>query len=363
MAKSKVLTALEYLPSPEGHDPSAICVVFGNDPFLKREVVLSLQNKVFGDAADSDIGLKTFDGSKEDSKNLLKDVLDALSMISLFGGSSRLAHILSADDFVKTHRPRLEDYSDKPIKDAVLLLEVKTWPSNTRLAKKLAASKALVIDCSSPDSSGNMKATDCRQVREWLIPWAKAQHGLTITKPVADAMMELVSLSPGLLNQELAKLVGLASKGDKIDVALIQQHVGNWRTRTAWEMIDAAASGNTSEAINQLDRLITAGEAPHALLPMLSSTLRRFATAARLIVQGEKSGRKVSLYNALKDAGVPPFKIKDAEAQLRQIGRDRAINISQWILDADLAIKGTHSSGNGPQLVIELLIAKLNANK
>ena len=250
-----------------------------------------------------------------------RDVFDALRTISLFGGDTRLVIVEAADDFVSNYRPLLEDYAEKPARDAVLVLDVTKWPGNTRIAKKLATDKALVVDCSSPDPDGRMNATTRRVVREWLVQWASERHRLRLADSVADVMLEIVSLSPGLLDQELAKLVGLVGTDAEVSIKLVQENVGNWRTRTAWEMVDATAGGNAAEAISQLDRLLSAGEAPQAIFPMLASTLRRFATAARLITDAEQAGRRVSIQAALKEAGVMPFKIRDAETQLRQLGR------------------------------------------
>jgi hypothetical protein len=49
-----------------------------------------------------------------------------------------------------------------------------------------------------------------------------------------------------------------------------------------------------------------------------------------------------------------------AERQLRQIGRHRAKHIYRWLLDADLALKGTSSAGDRARLVIEQLIVRLS---
>ena len=62
----------------------------------------------------------------------------------------------------------------------------------------------------------------------------------------------------------------------------MQELVGGWRAKTAWEMIDAALAGNARAALAQLDRLLLAGEHPIGILAQIGSTLRRFAAAVRL---------------------------------------------------------------------------------
>ena len=80
-----------------------------------------------------------------------------------------------------------------------------------------------------------------------------------------------------------------------IDAQLVRDNVGGWRTRTTWEMIDAAADGRAAVALAELDRLISAGEKPHGLLPQMSSSLRRFGAATAQIEAAEADRRRLPL--------------------------------------------------------------------
>src|SRR5690606_10919743 len=151
----------------------------------------------------------------------------------------------------------------------------------------------------------------------------KRKHDAVLQNDAAEVLMESVESELGLFDQELAKLAALAG-GVPITAELVRGAVGGWRTQTAWEMLDAATSGNAAAAIEQLDHLLLAGEDPIAILDQIGSTLRRFAAATRLIEDAESRGRKLSLRNALEAAGFKPFAIGKAEGQLRQLGRHRA---------------------------------------
>src|SRR4029079_698927 len=133
------------------------CAVYGDDAFLKGEVLSTLRRSLLS-GADREFGLSIFSGREVQ----LRDVRDALSSVSLFGDGQRLVIVEDADSFVSDHRPELEDYVARPAK-GVLVLDVKTWPSNTRLAKAIAAS-GLAIDCGSPKE---------RQIKSWLTQHAK----------------------------------------------------------------------------------------------------------------------------------------------------------------------------------------------
>jgi DNA polymerase-3 subunit delta len=229
------------------------------------------------------------------------------------------------------------------------VLEVKTWPSNTKLAKAVAAS-GLAIDCDAPNE---------RQVKSWLIQRAKAVHGVRLDASAADALFELVPPEIGILVQEVAKLALVAGEGRTIDVALVHENVGGWRARTTWEMVDAAADGRAADALAQLDRVIASGEKPQGLLPQMASSLRRFASATSLIEAAEADRRRLPVRDALSQAGVPPFKLTDAERQLKQIGRNRAKQLTRWLLAADLATKGHNSSDERARIELERLIVRL----
>ncbi len=165
----------------------------------------------------------------------------------------------------------------------------------------------------------------------------------------------------GLIDQELAKLASIAGPGAAIDAAMISSHVGGWRTKTVWQLLDAALDGQTAEALVELDRLLLAGEAPIALMGQVAYTLRRFGAAVRRVEQGEQSGGRVNLRAALEQAGLKPFAIAKAESQLRRLGRQRGGQLLDWLLEADLALKGTSSSPSRGRLLLEQFIVRLSA--
>jgi DNA polymerase-3 subunit delta len=344
-SKSGATNALEFLAKPESVRIPPVCAVFGDDAFLKGEVLSALRRSVLH-GSDSEFGLTTFNGREA----TLRDVRDALSSLSLFGDGQRLVIIEEADPFVTEYRTQLEDYVAAPAR-GVLVLEVKTWPGNTRLAKAVAAT-GLAIQCDSPNE---------RQIKSWIVQRAKSEYGVRFEPAAADALVELVPPELGIVAQEVTKLALIAGDQGTIDVDVVRKNVGGWRTRATWDMVDAAADGKTAEALEQLDRLITSGEKPFGLLPQMASSLKRFATAVELIETAEADGRRLPPRDALSQAGVLPFKLTDAERQLRQIGRKRARSLTEWLLAADLAIKSHNSSDERARIEIERLIIRLGA--
>jgi DNA polymerase-3 subunit delta len=152
------------------------------------------------------------------------------------------------------------------------------------------------------------------------------------------------------------------SPNDRVDGDLVRRVVGGWRTETTWEMLDAVASGDADQALKMLDQLLQAGEVPQALFGSMAWSLRRFAAATRIYQRMEQANRRANLGAALAEAGFrtrPPIALKQAEEQLRQIGRQRANQLFQWLLETDLALKGTHASPHRGRIALEKLILRL----
>jgi len=337
---AKAIPATDFLAKPSR--PSAICVVFGDDAFLRRQVVIALRTIVLGED-DAEISLTRFEGRDLE----LRDVMSELETVAMFGSGQRMVVVDDADDFVTRHRADLEHYVAAPLATGVLVLTLKSFPANTRLYKAVAA-KGLAIDASAPKGA---------LLTRWLTDWAQHRHATRISRAAAEMLIELTGPELGLLDQELAKLaLSTPSKG-QITPELVKQQVGTWRAKTAWVMLDAALDGKLPEAMSQLDLLLGAGEHPIGVLGQISYSLRQMAAATRLILQDEAAGRRVSLSRALERVGVRSFVLQKVDGHLRRLGRRRGRRLYQWLLRADLDLKGASSAP--PRLILERLIVQL----
>ena len=342
----KPTTALDYVASPAKYPVRPVCAVFGNESFLRRQTILALRAAVLG-GDEGDFSLTTFEGRG----TLFRDVHEVLSTVAMFGGGSRMAIVENADDFVTRYRPQLEDYVAKPSRSGVLVLDLDSLPSNTRLYKSIA-SGGLLIDAGAPAPA---------RLTKWLADWAKQHHRTVLPATSADMLVETIGPELGLLDQELAKLALVVGDDRKVTPELIRSSVGGWRTKTTWEMLDAAMDGHVADARLQLDRLLASGEQPVGLLGQISASLRRFAAATRLVIQAEAARRRVNLREVLEQAGVRSFVLQRAERQLRLLGRRRGAQLYRWLLQADLDLKG--ESTMPPRLILERLIVRLAAQE
>ncbi len=328
------MDALTFLDKAARAKVQPIYVLHGDEDFLKRRVLAALQTLVLGDAGDS----FAF-SSQAGDKAVWSSVHDELDTLPFLAGR-RLVHVENADPFVTRHRGALEKYFAAPSATGVLVLEVKAWPATTRLAKML-------------DNAGSLacKAPAAHRLPEWCVGWAAAAHGKQLTQPAAQLLVELVGPEMGLLDQELAKLTAYAGEAKRIDAGDVDKLVGNNRAENTWKIFDAIAGNRPAEALGILDRLFDQGEDALRILGAFSLQLRRLAQAYRLTRLGR------SLPAALEEAGVPAFTARGAEQQLRHLGRRRAERLYDWLLEADLGLKG--SSQLPPRVLLERLLVGL----
>jgi DNA polymerase-3 subunit delta len=142
----------------------------------------------------------------------------------------------------------------------------------------------------------------------------------------------------------------------------VQEIVGGWRAKTAWDMIDAACDGNAADALLQLDRLLQAGDHPVAIFGQMSWSLRRYNTAVRIFEAATRQGSKPSIQQALIQAGFKHWdkeELKKAEERLKQLGRDRAGRLYRWLLDLDLSLKGSHSPEDRARFALEQFFLRM----
>ncbi|MDR0870085.1 MAG: DNA polymerase III subunit delta [Planctomycetaceae bacterium] len=334
----------DYFWNTAKHPPKPVCVVFGDDEFLKTNGWQTLRSVVLADD-DAQFSFSEFDGNTV--KDRFVDVLKDLQTQTMFGSSKRFVLVDDADTFVTKNRDRLEQYVQKPADGAVLTLILKAFASNTKLYKEVDKT-GLIIEA---------KTLPEKEMLKWIVQWAKHQYKTVCEPNAAELMLQRIGAEHGLLDQELAKLSGI-SKGETISVELVRENTGAWRALTVFQMLDFALDGNTAEAVRQLDNLLLAGEQPIRILGAISASLRKFASATRLILDAEKQGRKLSVDSVLQTAGVQHFFVQKAKTQMLKLGRYRGLKLQEQLLQLDLDLKG--DSRCEPRLLLERFVIWLS---
>ncbi|HUR53553.1 MAG TPA: DNA polymerase III subunit delta, partial [Gemmataceae bacterium] len=298
-----------------------------------RDAIVSL---VLGDA-DPTFALSVYPGDKLDFSTV-RNELDTLPFLS----PSRVVVVDNADTFVTNHRPALERYVQKPSTAGVLVLDVKTFPETTKLAKSLPDSAK--IACKAPYAD---------KLPRWCVEWAKAKHGKKLTPEAAEHLVNLVGPAMGLLDQELDKLAVSLGKQPAIGPDDVDKLVGRSKSADVFRIMDLVGEGKPGAALRILEEVFAEGEDPMGVLARLGYQLRMLATVGRLLGEGQ------SLGPAMDAAKVPKWgdRRPSFERQVRHLGLRRLALLTDWLIEIDLGMKG----GNPlpPRVQVERLVVKL----
>jgi DNA polymerase-3 subunit delta len=331
------MLAFEFLRNPEKPGPKPIYAVVGEDAYLRRETLTAIIRVALGAEAD-DLAVSRYPGESA----ALADVLDEVRTLP-FLSRARVAIVEGADPFVTAHRKELEAYAESPAVTGVLVLAVKAWPANTKLAK-LVDKVGLAVDCKSPSE---------RELPGWLVELARAQYDLRLESDASRLLLELVGPKVGLLVSDLEKLAIYVGDRKTIKSEDVSRMVGAGRIESVWAILDAAATGSSAEALGEVDRLIASGEHPVGLRAAMSTSLRKVHHAGQLRL----APARLHFEAACDEAGIPPYAVEKTRRQHAHLGPIRVARLPEMLLRADLDLKGF--SQLPPRTVLERFLVEL----
>ncbi|MBV9879142.1 MAG: DNA polymerase III subunit delta [Gemmatirosa sp.] len=288
--------------------------------------------------------------------------LDGETLGSLLGtppmmAERRLVAVRDAGSLKKDARAALDRYLARPASDTVVVL---LSPAGAK------ADKAL-LDRATPVE---FRPLEGRELTDWLVRWAKREHGADLGPDVADLLASAVGGDLQQLAGELDKLAsyarGQAGVGDSvvIDEAAVASVVGVRRGETLGDLLDAVARRDAATALGLVDHVLAQPKASAVTVVMaLSSQFLALAWAQATRARGGPA----DFWGLLKEGGSPFLgrswgdAVKAWTAASDPRARrpwsapelDRALDL---LLDADAALKDTRLSSD-EQLVASLVLA------
>jgi len=258
---SNSCTGLELLADPPAAEwvaTAPVVAVTSTEPFFVHHVLSLLRDRLCPDEEDRAWAWREFVGDDlEDGR----DVFDEAATIPMFATATRAAVVRAADGFVTRFRETLEKLAGTPRgRRGVVILEVKSLPSNTKLAKAIAKT-GVIVDTAIPPRAN---------LASWLVAWTKSHHGRAIQKATAERLLDRLDGDLGQIDQAIARLAAAGGTGAIPPEAVDEIAMGP-KERSAWEMVDLAASGRAAAAISHLADLI------ELAMPSVSSSTRRAA--------------------------------------------------------------------------------------
>ncbi len=257
-----------------------------------------------------------------DSKAAIDEVLDELRTLP-FLTDRRVVVVQEADEFITKHRPLLETYFDAPCASGVLILIANSFPSNTRLAKKLKTVGELVA---------------ITPPKPWQLPahitqYVKQTFNMALVKDAAQLLVDLTGNDVTRLYSEVEKLVVFVGDKRNITVQDVEALVGHNRIFGVFEVIDAMVAGQTGAALSRLRNMFAEDKnAQYTAVGAFAFHFRKMFNAKALLSQG-KSIPDVT--KALRIWG----KTDQFYAQIRKISLEQISQIIQQLASIDHQIK------------------------
>ncbi len=257
-----------------------------------------------------------------DAKAAINEVLDELRTLP-FLTDRRVVVVQEADEFITRHRPLLETYFDAPCSSGVLILVATSFPSNTRLAKKLKLVGEL-ISVTPP--------------KPWQLPahitqYVKQTFDTNLGKDAAQLLVDLTGDDVTRLYSEAEKLVVFVDSKKQITVQDVEALVGHNRVFGVFEVIDAMVAGHTGAALQRLRNMFSEDKnAQYTVVGAFAFHFRKMFNAKAMLSQG-KSIPEVT--KTLRIWG----KTDQFYAQIRKISLEQISQIIQQLGSIDYQIK------------------------
>ncbi len=264
------------------------------------------------------------------------DVVDELRTLP-FLAERRVVVVKGADKFISENRQLLENYFDNPCPTGVLILTVSSWPTGTKLAKKLPKVGKLI----------SVAQPKPWQLPDRLINYASDAHNKKLALDAAELLVELTGDELGRLYSEVDKLALFANSEKTITPQHVEQLIGHNRIFSAFAVIDACLAGDSAQAVDRLRNMFAED------------------SSAEYTVVGAFAFHFRRLFNAkvLFDKGVQPAEVaarlriwgnkEGFFAQLRRMSLQQIGDTLQQLAQIDYAIKTGQTKA---QVAIERLV-------
>lgn len=214
-----------------------------------------------------------------DGRNVsLADVLDELRTLP-FLAERRVVVVREADDFISRDQNRqlLEKYFDAPCPTGILVLIVRSWRSNTRLAQKLKKVGRLL----------SVAQPKRQELPQRLREYARESHDMNLNRDAAELLVELAGDDLTRLYSEIDKLSLFAEGAKTITPEHIEQLAGHNRIFGAFEVIDAILTGDAAGAADRLRRMFAEDKSTeYTVVGAFAFHLRRMFQAKALLDKG-----------------------------------------------------------------------------
>lgn len=331
--------------------PRPVYALAGGEDFLIESGLAEIAAALFANAPP-DFNYDLFEGDDATAGAIL-----AASASLPMMAPRRLVVVRRADALPAAEQTALADYLDQPASETVLVLTAAKVDRRKGLFAALAKRDA-IVDC------GPLPP---RELPSWIRARAK-NHGLALAPEAVAFLAERAEIGLTGLANELAKIAAATGVGGPpaadaasaspapkpVGLEALRELCGLTADCSVFDLIKAIADKNRAAALERLQWLLDAGEAPLMLLGFLARQMRQFWLARELMRHGEG---EAALARA---AGVSPYAASQIWRQARGLNETDLRFALGRIAETDAGLKGAAAP---PRLLMELLVIDLCAGQ
>ncbi|MCH8157853.1 MAG: DNA polymerase III subunit delta [Nitrospinae bacterium] len=313
--------------------------LYGPESFYRVEIVQALTQRLIT-PENRDFNLENF----EARETTVGDWMGAAQTLSFMGGIKlvivRNLHDRTLED---AEAQALLDYAADPAPDSCLVITTEKADRKRKLFKTLTALKGAVA-CEAPREAG-------------LVPWVKRRSrslGYELQADAARKMVERVGPKPGILAQELEKVITYAGKSTTITGAMVGELVGEIKMENAFALTEALKERKSEKALRLLRNQLDHGEDPVKILGLIAWQFRTLWEVKHY------QARKLGAQKIAEQMGAKPFMVEKAMQYTKNFSREALKNGLRNLFEADRELK---TSGKNPQGVLESLLLRLCSSR
>ncbi len=309
-------------------------MVTGSEAFLADRAVRSAVAAVTKGAAEVEV------------TEMLASELDAGMLAELTGPSlfaaQRMLVLRNLEDLSSDVGPRLVEYAGSPADDVAVVLVHSGGQKGKPLLDQLRKAKVNEVVASAP--------------KAWELPKFVANEirslGGSVDERASSALVDAVGHDLRALAAACSQLVA-DSAGQTVTADLVARYFGGRAEVTSFAVADAALTGRTEPALEQLRWALDSGVAPVLVTSAMAGGLRGLAkyTSAPTGLRDADLAREV---------GVPPWKLKSLRQQAKGWTAGGLAAAIQAVAQADADVKG--ASGDAGYALERMVITICRAH-
>ncbi len=327
-------------------------ILYGQDSFSLREKL----RKIKGDLGSAD--LLDWGTQKLDGVTLTAEYLANVCQAMPFMVSRRVVIVegllsrFEPRPAAQGESPNREGHRDSKKEWEPFVRVVKSIPDSTLLILvdgEVKDKNPLLVALSAVAHADNFKPMKGDELLQWTQERASG-HGLNLTPPVANHLLDLLGNNLWLIDNELQKLA-LYSADKTIKLSDVQEIVAYAREASIFQLVDAILQRRLQTALELLHLLRNSGAAAPYILAMLTREVRRLLLAS-LLVAGKALPPDLARELRLLD----DRDLNIIRSKVRKYSLAGLKDLYHRFLETDMAIK---TGKVDPDMAIELLIGQI----